>query len=158
MRSRRHSRRPRRRPSAKSAERSSGVTGVRISGTRECQGQPVWSELDGNSGRRPKNRALRSQRRTRLDPRYTPFSCTAPTTSHASSKIIKSSSFGGHVFLTRAADCDYSRFSHKCTGEESRVGKHFNDLLRFSDISITHGGFPNSNIRSLTTMIETQGG
>ena len=41
----------------------------------ECRGQPVWGELDGNPGRRPKNRAVRSKRtRTRLGPEAQGFS------------------------------------------------------------------------------------
>ena len=38
-----------------------GVTGVRTGGMRQCRGQPVLGKLDGNPGRRPKNRASAPQ-------------------------------------------------------------------------------------------------
>ena len=76
--SRRSKRRSRRPGSGPSAERSQWL----LVFVPECRGQPVAGELDGNPGRRPKNRAMRSQRtRTRLDPEAHASSVsTQPTT------------------------------------------------------------------------------
>ena len=69
------------------------VTGVRTGGIRKCRGQPVKGELDGNPGRRPKDRATTA---------FTRFPLT-PTTSHTSEN--KASSDGSARKISRKEMC-----------------------------------------------------